>query len=183
MMLLSSGQKMTSNEQCLVSRFSQFLRLTAMNFRSCPRGAGLSGLILLVTLLAWVVPGFAETNTASKLASADCLDCHTDPANKRMVNGHAEAMALFPTNGFAKSVHSALDCIDCHDGIKEMQHDKNVPPPNCTGCHEKEGKDYADQHPRHEPQHGRVRRGAMLGLPRQPRNRAGETHRLRRCIK
>src|ERR1019366_10549943 len=80
---------------------------------------------------------------ADKLKNADCLDCHTDPANKRVVNGHAEALALFPTNGFAKSVHSQLNCIDCHDGIKELQHDKNVPPPNCTGCHEKEGKDYA----------------------------------------
>ena len=80
---------------------------------------------------------------ADKLKNADCLDCHTDPANKKVVNGHAVPMALFPTNGFAKSVHSSLDCIDCHDGIKEMQHDKNVPPPNCTGCHDKEGKDYA----------------------------------------
>src|SRR5664279_884453 len=88
-------------------------------------------------------PGFAATNAVQKLSNADCLDCHTDPANKRSVNGHSEPLALFPTNGFAKSVHSQLDCIDCHDGIKEMVHDKNVPPPNCTGCHEKEAKDYA----------------------------------------
>jgi cytochrome b subunit of formate dehydrogenase len=80
---------------------------------------------------------------ADKLKNSDCLDCHLDPSNKRTVNGHAEAMALFPTNGFNKSVHSQLDCIDCHDGIKEMVHDAKVPPPNCTGCHEKEGKDYA----------------------------------------
>jgi cytochrome b subunit of formate dehydrogenase len=80
---------------------------------------------------------------AEQLKNADCLDCHTDPTNKRVVNGHAEPMALFPTNGFAKSVHAALDCVDCHDGIKEMVHDKNVPPPNCTGCHDREGKDYA----------------------------------------
>ena len=79
---------------------------------------------------------------ADKLKNADCLDCHTDPSNKRSVNGHAEAMALFPTNGFAKSVHSELDCVDCHDGIKEMVHDKNVPPPNCAGCHEKPQKEY-----------------------------------------
>ncbi|HUC83799.1 MAG TPA: cytochrome c3 family protein [Candidatus Acidoferrales bacterium] len=80
---------------------------------------------------------------ADQLKNADCLDCHTDPSNKRTVNGHPEPMALFPTNGFAKSVHAALDCVDCHDGIKELVHDKNVPPPNCTGCHDKEGKDYA----------------------------------------
>ena len=91
-----------------------------------PRGLALAILLLPTLVLA-----------ADKLKNADCLDCHTDPSNKRTVNGHAEAMALFPTNGFAKSVHSSLDCIDCHDGIKEMVHDKNVPPPNCAGCHEK----------------------------------------------
>jgi cytochrome b subunit of formate dehydrogenase len=95
----------------------------------------------LVALAILLLP--ALVFGAEKLKNADCLDCHTDPSNKRMVNGHAESMALFPTNGFAKSVHSSLDCIDCHDGIKEMVHDKNVPPPNCTGCHEQEGKDYA----------------------------------------
>src|ERR1017187_2163985 len=97
---------------------------------------------LRLTALAFLLLP-ATVFAADKLKNADCLDCHTDPSNKRTVNGHAEAMALFPTNGFARSVHGQLDCIDCHDGIKEMVHDKNVPPPNCTGCHEKEGKDYA----------------------------------------
>ena len=100
-------------------------------------------IIGLIILAGATLPGRAETNAVTKLANADCLDCHTDPANKRRVNGHSEPLALFPTNGFAKSVHSQLDCIDCHDGIKELVHDRNVPPPNCTGCHEKEGKDYA----------------------------------------
>ena len=86
---------------------------------------------------------FAATNAVEKLANADCLDCHTDPSNTRTVNGHSEPLTLFPTNGFARSVHSQLDCIDCHDCIKEMVHDKNVPPPNCAGCHEKEAKAYA----------------------------------------
>ena len=85
--------------------------------------------VFLFSLFAAGSMGFA----AEKLKNADCLDCHTDPANKRMVNGHAVAMALFPTNGFAKSVHGSIDCVDCHDGIKELQHDKKVPPPNCTG--------------------------------------------------
>ena len=97
----------------------------------------------LVALCCVATPGLAATNAVQKLASADCLDCHTDPANKRTVNGHSEPLALFPTNGFALSVHSQLDCIDCHDGIKEMVHDKDVPPPNCAGCHEKEAKEYA----------------------------------------
>jgi cytochrome b subunit of formate dehydrogenase/nitrate/TMAO reductase-like tetraheme cytochrome c subunit len=107
-------------------RFPAFVLLAA--FLLAARGAGAEA---------------AATNAAPKFTSADCLDCHTDPANKKVVNGHVMPMALFPTNGFANSVHSALDCIDCHDGIKELQHDKNVPPPNCGSCHEKEAKEYA----------------------------------------
>jgi cytochrome b subunit of formate dehydrogenase len=97
---------------------------------------------LRLTALAFLLLP-ATVFAADKLKNADCLDCHTDPSNKRTVNGHAEAMALFPTNGFAKSVHSELDCIDCHDSVKEMVHDKITSPPNCTGCHEKEAKEYA----------------------------------------
>ncbi len=92
-----------------------------------------------VSLFAAVQIGFA----AEKLKNADCLDCHTDPANKRATGSPKPALSLFPTNGFAKSVHSALDCIDCHDGIKEMMHDAKIPGPNCAGCHDKEQKDYA----------------------------------------
>ena len=99
--------------------------------------------LLLAFFFLAPAAGAATTNAAPKFASADCLDCHLDPANKRMVNGHAVPLALFPTNGFARSVHSALDCVDCHDGLKELQHDKNLSPPNCGSCHEQEQKDYA----------------------------------------
>ena len=92
---------------------------------------------------AFTAGAATSTNAPEKFTSSDCLDCHTDPSNTRIVNGVKVPLALFPTNGFARSVHSQLDCIDCHDGIKELVHDKNVPPPNCTGCHDKEGKEYA----------------------------------------
>lgn len=114
-----------------------------MNFSRWQNNFRLLALVLLVVFFFAATPGFAATNAVEKFSSADCLDCHTDPKNTRIVNGEKVALALFPTNGFKKSVHSALDCIDCHDGIKELVHDKNVPPPNCASCHEKEGKDYA----------------------------------------
>ena len=102
-------------------------------------------LVFLAVFLFVVSTTFATTNTnaVEKFSSADCLDCHTDPTTVRIVNGEKIPLAIFPTNGFAKSVHSMLDCVDCHDGIKELLHDKNVPPPNCIGCHDKEGKEYA----------------------------------------
>ena len=114
-----------------------------MNFRRWQNNFRSLALVLLVVFFFAATPSFAATNAVQKFSSADCLDCHTDPKNTRIVKGEKVALALFPTNGFAKSVHSSLDCIDCHDGIKELVHDKNVPPPNCASCHEKEGKDYA----------------------------------------
>lgn len=106
-----------------------------------------SKIATVAALLIWLSTGpsfaAAPTNTAEKFTSADCLDCHTDPTTCRVVNGQKIPLAVFPTNGFAQSVHSQLDCVDCHDGIKELVHDANVPPPDCASCHEKEAKDYA----------------------------------------
>jgi cytochrome b subunit of formate dehydrogenase len=85
----------------------------------------------------------AATNAVEKLANSDCLDCHTDPSNTRLVNGAKVPLAVFPTNRFNKSVHGMLDCTDCHTGVKELVHDAKLPPPDCSGCHDKEAKDYA----------------------------------------
>src|SRR5512143_4052264 len=103
------------------------------------RGCQFKFFVFVISLFAVVQAVFA----AEKLKNADCLDCHTDPANKRSTGSQKAPLSLFPTDSFAKSVHSSLDCIDCHDGIKEMVHDKNVPAPNCAGCHDKEQADYA----------------------------------------
>ena len=113
----------------------KFRRPTPLNF---------ARFLFLAAFLFASAQVFAATNAVEKFTSADCLDCHTDAHNTRVVNGEKVALALFPTNGFKKSVHSELDCIDCHDGIKELVHDKNVPPPNCASCHEKEQKAYAE---------------------------------------
>jgi len=65
-----------------------------------------------------------------------------------MVNGKAVPVGIFPTNDFAHSVHAKLNCVDCHQGIKDLVHDK-LGPPTCTGCHdaqpnhEQAAKDYA----------------------------------------
>jgi cytochrome b subunit of formate dehydrogenase len=114
-----------------------------MNFRHRQSKTCFPTVVLLVALFLAARLAGAATTAPAKFASADCLDCHTDPSNKRVVNGHAVPLALFPTNGFAKSVHSALDCVDCHDGVKELQHDKKLQPPNCASCHEKEAKEYS----------------------------------------
>ena len=96
-------------------------------------------------LLAFAAIAFAafQLNAAdtNKFSNSDCLDCHLDSHNTQIVNGQKVPLAIFPTNNFAKSVHSMLDCTDCHTGVKELVHDK-LPPPDCSGCHEKETKQY-----------------------------------------
>ena len=66
-------------------------------------------------------PALADTNAVPKLANSDCLDCHLDPSTTRKVDGKVVPL-LFPTNAFQKSVHSMLDCTDCHTGIKDLVH-------------------------------------------------------------
>ena len=106
-----------------------------------------AGLAIVAASLFWLLlfslTASAATNAVAKLANSDCLDCHTDPSNTRTVNGQKVPLAVFPTNSFARSVHSMLDCTDCHTGVKELVHSANLPPPDCTGCHDKEAKDYA----------------------------------------
>jgi len=84
----------------------------------------------------------ASAGAQEKFSNSDCLDCHLDPTTTREVNGQEVAL-LFPTNAFDKSLHASLDCIDCHEGIKDLVHDSKLPPPNCSGCHEDEAKQYA----------------------------------------
>src|SRR5690242_13672204 len=106
-----------------------------------------AGLAIATAISFWLLlfptTASAATNAVAKLANSDCLDCHTDPSNTRMLNGQKVPLAVFPTNNFARSVHSMLDCTDCHTGVKELVHASNLPAPDCSGCHDKETKEYA----------------------------------------
>jgi len=85
---------------------------------------------------------------AAQFSNTDCLDCHLDPSTTRKVDGKTLSL-LFPTNGFARSVHAKLNCVDCHTGIKDLVHPSRLPTPNCINCHatnsnhEKAAKEYA----------------------------------------
>src|ERR1051325_481564 len=89
-------------------------------------------------VLCLIQPAFPAPE---KFSNTDCLDCHLDPTTTRKVGDQAIPL-LFPTNAFDKSVHAKLDCIDCHDGIKDLVHPSKLLPPNCSGCHEKESREY-----------------------------------------
>ena len=78
----------------------------------------------------------AGPKPAPQFKNEDCLDCHTDPANTKKVNGQTVPVGIFPTNQFSKSVHAKLDCVDCHDGIRDLVHESRLPQPQCGGCHD-----------------------------------------------
>ncbi|HUA37967.1 MAG TPA: cytochrome c3 family protein [Candidatus Sulfopaludibacter sp.] len=105
--------------------------------------AGLKALCLFLFFQLATVAGSqpVATNAPPKFANADCLGCHLDPNTTRTVNGKTESL-IFPTNTFAHSVHSNLNCVDCHTGVKDLVHDP-LGPPDCAHCHEQEAKDYA----------------------------------------
>jgi len=97
-----------------------------------------------VLLLFWFLPWLCLQGTAhAAFSNADCLDWHTDPSNTRSVKGHAAPPALFDTNHFSASVHSALLCADCQEGIKELVQDAPLPPVSYGSCQEQAESDYA----------------------------------------
>src|SRR4051812_9080181 len=114
-----------------------YFRRVLRSIRSSASGVRCSMLVFALSAM-----GLAAADT-NKLSNTDCLDCHTDPHNNRIVNGQKVPLPVFPTNNFHKSIHSSLDCVDCHTGVKEMVHDAKLPPPDCSSCHEKEAKQYA----------------------------------------
>ena len=112
--------------------------------RRAEGNARLTTIAAVCLLVFSLVPsaGLAAAGAAVTFKNSDCLDCHLDPTTTRKVNGK-DVSLLFPTKAFQGSVHAALDCVDCHQGIKELVHDSKLPPPKCDGCHDKEGQQYA----------------------------------------
>jgi len=90
---------------------------------------------LTTTVIACCVFAAAIASKADIVANQDCLDCHTDPSNRRG-DTNRPPLALFSTNVFAASVHAKLNCVDCHAGVKEMVHPSHLPPAQCDGCHD-----------------------------------------------
>jgi cytochrome b subunit of formate dehydrogenase len=74
--------------------------------------------------------------------NSDCLDCHEAEFKPRK-KGEAPTWIGVKSQGFAKSVHGKLNCIDCHADIKEAPHDSKVAPAQCASCHDKEVGQYA----------------------------------------
>jgi cytochrome b subunit of formate dehydrogenase len=109
----------------------------------------------LVALLSWGLAPLAWGATAT-FTNADCFTCHDDPGLVRVVGASTNSLCV-KTNALAKSVHSSLQCTDCHAGIKDLPHPEKLPPPQCATCHEDAATEY------NASIHGMSRKAGSLG--------------------
>jgi len=82
-------------------------------------------------------------------SSASCLECHSDETLTMKRLGRKVSLYVDEKIG-AKSVHSSLECIDCHEGFDgdSTPHRKPMAPVDCASCHEASGKKSHAFHPR-----------------------------------
>jgi len=96
------------------------------------------------TLVALCLILWAETlpAAASQIQSSDCLACHNDASLVTSVQGKAISLYI-PVKTFKQSVHSVLNCTDCHTDIKSIPHQPGLTKPSCGTCHSDEQAAYA----------------------------------------
>ncbi len=103
----------------------------------------------LIALLAGSLALTAGAADSAKFTAKQCLECHEDLADTREIGGKAVPMQTFATNNFAKSVHAALACVNCHITVTNLEHAGKLGDPTCVGCHDKQesheqaARDYA----------------------------------------
>ena len=76
------------------------------------------------------------------VANSECMDCHEAEFKPRKKGEQPVWIGVRP-EVFAKSVHGKLNCVDCHDAIKEAPHASKLPPAQCTTCHEQPAAQFA----------------------------------------
>lgn len=77
------------------------------------------------------VPGVAQE-------TADCLECHDDDTLTAERDGVERSMFVDP-DVFDESVHSFLECVDCHEDLidVELPHEEEpLAPVDCAICHD-----------------------------------------------
>lgn len=100
---------------------------------------------LLATLAIFLAVAHVPAQAAVDLDKATCLKCHENKHEKIkvpvVIDGEEDERDLrqIDTRKFGKSVHSEMQCVDCHKNIVDSQKnhklDKNAPKADCIGCH------------------------------------------------
>jgi len=100
-------------------------------------------------LCSLAAAGLAAAGLAGPLRAADadkgCLTCHGGLHLKGVKDGHVVSLFVDPKE-IAGSVHAALACTDCHDGLDAATvrpHRLPVAAVDCRGCHDGVAKGHA----------------------------------------
>lgn len=96
----------------------------------------IAGLFILLTGFALAAETPVVTPPVPALPNSECMDCHEAEFKSRKKGQPKEWVGVRP-EAFAKSVHGKLNCVDCHNTLKETPHDSKLPPAQCASCHEK----------------------------------------------
>ncbi|MCF7687347.1 MAG: cytochrome c3 family protein [Cephaloticoccus sp.] len=106
----------------------------------------------MVSLLAALLCGMGVAHAASPettlikvppvVPNSDCLDCHEAEFVSRKKGQASEWVGVRPEL-FAKSVHGAINCVDCHATVTSADHPAKLPPAQCASCHAEEALQYA----------------------------------------
>jgi cytochrome b subunit of formate dehydrogenase len=118
-----------------------FMKMSQRLFRSV--------FALLCFTVAFVGGAVAKSDAGTpvaKLDKASCLKCHENKHDKIkvpiVIDGEEDERELrqIDTRKYAKSVHSNLQCVDCHrnivDSQKNHQLDKSAAKADCITCHQ-----------------------------------------------
>ena len=94
-----------------------------------------AALVLLI-----LIAGYPSAILA--VPNSECMDCHEAGFKARKKGQPKEWVGVRP-KVFAKSVHGKLNCVDCHNTLKETPHASRLPPAQCASCHEKPAAQFA----------------------------------------
>ena len=76
-----------------------------------------------------------NAHAAQKLKDDNCLTCHGDKTLSTEQNGKSISLYV-DKNQFKRSIHgSMLACVDCHNDVKSLVHDKTPAKVACANCH------------------------------------------------
>jgi len=75
---------------------------------------------------------------------AECMDCHSDEELTKTIDDSIEISVFVDLEEFQNSIHSDLECIDCHSGTEDYEHEVGLPPVICVDCHEDSQEEYAE---------------------------------------
>jgi nitrate/TMAO reductase-like tetraheme cytochrome c subunit len=107
-----------------------------------PRKSAIKYFVAGLLVWAFLSGGvFAEEKAAPAApaanSSASCLECHSD--HTLSMRKQKRDISLFvDQTKLGKSAHSALDCVDCHEGFDgdSVPHKKPMTAVSCASCHE-----------------------------------------------